>query len=139
MKGTIEFTHDSENDVVIVTPRWSIETTADIKAWADQWSGWFEQHRRGKKSDVVIVLHEFHVAKPVAREWGVARAAMVERYMRYSFRVDADSIVSFYVNTSGAKYNVATNEAASVADAIAGILNARKPRAGDRPRVPSRF
>jgi hypothetical protein len=139
MTGTIEFHHDVANDIVIVTPRWKIETVADIATWQEQWENWFDTHMPGKKSDCVIVLHDFHVGTSVATAWGAARAAMVGRLMRHSFRVDANSKVSFYVNTSGAKYNAATQEAATVADAIAGILHARQARRTDRPRAPSRL
>ena len=55
--------------------------------------------------------------------------------MRHSFRVDANSVVAFYINTSGAKYNAATQEAASIADAIAGILHARARRPPERSRA----
>src|SRR4051794_6485918 len=110
MSGTIEFAYDAVNDIVVVTPHWTIDTAADIASWSAEWGSWFDQHRPGVKSDVVIVLHDFRVNKAVAVAWGAARAVLVDRYMRHSFRVDANSVVAFYINTSGAKYNAATQE-----------------------------
>ena len=71
MKGSVEFHHDVENDIVIVTPRWKIETPDDIAVWYEQWVSWLEAHRPNEKVDCVIVLHDFHVDTAVAAAWAL--------------------------------------------------------------------
>jgi hypothetical protein len=58
--------------------------------------------------------------------WGVARAKVHQNFTRFYYRVHPTSRVRLFVNTSGARYDVATEEAATIADAIEGILAARR-------------
>ncbi|HEY5375248.1 MAG TPA: hypothetical protein VIK01_16325 [Polyangiaceae bacterium] len=57
--------------------------------------------------------------------WGLARAKIHQQFTRFNYRVHATNRVKLFVNTSGARYNVATEEAATIEDAIEGILAAR--------------
>lgn len=119
MKGTIDFRYDDTNDVVIATPRWRIETPADAADWLDASARYLKRFNR--RMDLIAVLDDFDIAPAVAAVWGEHRAKLHQAYTRHSMRVKASSRVRLYVNTSGARFDVATGEAASVPDAIAAI------------------
>jgi hypothetical protein len=76
--------------------------------------------------DMVIVLDHFEIKPAIAVAWGVARAKIHQQSTRFTYRVHASNRVRLFVNTSGVRYDVATQEAATVADAIEGILAARR-------------
>lgn len=122
MKGTIDFRYDDANDVVVATPRWRIETPADAD-WLDAYARYLKRFNR--RMDIVVVLDDFDIAPAVAAVWGEYRAKLHQTYTRHSMRVKASSRVRLYVNTSGARFDVPTGEAASVPDAIAAILALR--------------
>jgi hypothetical protein len=124
MPGTIDFRYDSVNDVVIATPRWNIATKGDCETWYAQWEAHLSKYER--KVDCVVVLNDFHVDPAIASEWGEYRARLNNAHFRHSFRVQADSIVKLFVQTSGVRFNAATSEAETVEAAIEGILEARK-------------
>ena len=124
MKGTIDFQYDAANDVVIATPRWVIETEAEVGQWHDQYVSYMP--RFGRKMDMVIVLDHFEIKAAIGVVWGAARAKIHKQFTRFNYRVHANNRVRLFVNTSGARYNVATEEAATVEDAIAGIHAARR-------------
>jgi hypothetical protein len=42
MKGRIEFEYDQVNDLVVATPRWVIETEADVAEWHDQYVSYMQ-------------------------------------------------------------------------------------------------
>lgn len=123
MKGTIDFRHDSENDVVVATPHWHIQTPADAAAWVDAYTRYFKRFNR--KMDLIVVLDDFEIAPAVAAIWGEYRAKLHQTLTRPSIRVGASSRVRLYVNTSGVRFDVATGEAASVEDAIQAIRTLR--------------
>ena len=124
MKGKIEFQYDQVNDLVIATPRWIIETEADVIQWQDQYVSYMQRFNR--KMDLVIVLDHFEIKAAVGVTWGAARAKIHQELTRFNYRVHASNRVKLFVNTSGARYNVATEEAATIEDAIEGIAAARR-------------
>jgi hypothetical protein len=79
-----------------------------------------------RKMDLVAVLDDFTIAPAVGVYWGQYRARVHQQFTRFSYRVQSDRRVKLFVNTSGVRYNVATQEAATVADAIEGIKAARR-------------
>jgi hypothetical protein len=123
MSGTIDFTYDERNDIVIFTLHWKIETKADVFLWYQQHLTYLK--RFPEKKDVILVLDDFVVTPSIGVFWGEQRAKLALE-MLSSFRVHLKSQAQFYTNTSGIKYNATTAEAATVEDAIAGILAARK-------------
>jgi beta-phosphoglucomutase-like phosphatase (HAD superfamily) len=46
--------------------------------------------------------------------------------MRFTWRVNSNNRVLLFVNTSGVRYKVATEEAATIEDALEGIKAARR-------------
>ena len=131
MPGTIDFKHDVANDIVIAVPKWTIESKEDCEIWFGQWAAGLSKYRR--KVDCVVVLDDFHVDAQIASAWGEYRAKLNNTYFRHSFRVHADPTVKFFIQTSGVRFNAASGEAPTVADAIAGILDARR-KASATPR-----
>jgi hypothetical protein len=128
MPGHMDFRYDAAHDIVIAVPHWRLVTKEDCKVWYDQWDSHLARYKR--KVDCVVVLNDFHVDPAIASAWGEYRARLNITYFRHSFRVNADPTVKLFVKTSGVRFNVATSEAASVDDAIAGILAARKQGGG---------
>ena len=124
MPGTIEFTYDKANDIVVAVPKWTIASQQDCEAWFDEWDAALSKY--GRKVDCVVVLDDFHVDAGIAATWGEYRARLNKTHFRHSYRVHADRTVKLFIQTSGVRFNAATGEAASVEDAIAGILEARK-------------
>jgi hypothetical protein len=128
MPGKIEFSYDTANDIVIAVPRWTIETDQDCQVWFNEWATYLSTYER--KVDCVVVLDDFHVDSRIASTWGEYRATLNNTYFRHSYRVHADRTVKLFIQTSGVRFNAASGEAATVDDAIAGILDARQnPRA----------
>jgi hypothetical protein len=123
-KGTIEFQHDRANDLIIAIPRWTIETDADVAQWYQQYASYMQSFAR--KMDMVIVLDHFEIKGTIGVAWGVARAKIHQTFTRFNYRVHASHRFRLYVNTSGVRYDVATQEAATIEDAIDGILAARR-------------
>ena len=127
MAGTIDFQYDSAKDILIATPKWQLVTKQDCETWYRQWDSHLSKYKR--KVDCVVVLDDFHVDPAIAPAWGEYRAKLNIAYFRYSFRVNADTVVKLFTKTSGARFNAATSEAETVKAAIEGILDARR-RAG---------
>jgi hypothetical protein len=124
MSGTIDFQHDRAHDIVIATPHWKIATEADVTAWWGQWVAHMKTY--GRKMDIIVVLDDFHVTPAIGPKWGEHRAKLHKEYFRHSIRVHANRDVKLFVNTSGARFNIATEEAATVVDAIAAIQEIRR-------------
>jgi hypothetical protein len=124
VKGHIDFEYDSTNDVVIATPHWLIEDESDVQEWYAQYERYFR--RFGRKVDAVMVLDDFEIKTAIGPRWGEARARLLNTFTVRSFRVHATAKVQTFTNTSGARYNAATQEAPTVADAIEGIKAARR-------------
>jgi hypothetical protein len=123
-RGKIDFRYDSTNDLVVATPHWVIETEADVEAWYEQYASYMQKF--GRKMDMVIVLDHFEIKPGIGVSWGVARGRIHKQFTRFNYRVHASNRVKLFVNTSGVRYNVATEEAATIEDAIEGILAARR-------------
>jgi hypothetical protein len=121
--GKIDFRYDATNDIVIAVPHWNIQTAADVVDWYGQYEVYMSRFRR--KMDFVVILDDFHIAPAIGVVWGEARGRLHQRFTRFSYRVHANSRVKLFVNTSGVRYNVATQEAATLEDAIEGIKAAR--------------
>ena len=123
MKGHIEFVYDRANDVVIATPHWTIETKEDVLVWYNQYESYL--NRFGRKMDFVAVLDDFKIGPAIGVAWGEYRAKFHREYTRFNFRVHSNNRVKLFVNTSGVRYSVATQEAATIEDAIEAIKAAR--------------
>lgn len=123
-KGTIDFRYDEEHDLIVATPHWNIETKEDVQ----QWFGQYEVYMRtfNRKMDFVVVLDDFTIGPMIGPVWGEYRAKIHQLYTRFNYRVHSSNRVKLFVNTSGARYSVSTEEAATVEDAIEAILEARK-------------
>ena len=128
MPGTIDFKYDAVRDIIIATPKWRLVTKQDCETWFTQWDSYLSKYKR--KVDCVVILTDFHVDPAIAPAWGEYRAKLNIAYFRYSFRVQADAVVSLFTKTSGVRFNAATSEAETFEAAIEGILDARK-RAGE--------
>ncbi len=124
MPGTIDFRYDEQNDIIIATPHWKIATEADVLAWFGQYERYMK--RFPGKMDFVFVLDDFDIHPSIGAKWGEYRAKIHQRFTRFNYRVHSRRDVKLFVNTSGVRYNVSTEEAASVEDAIQGILEARR-------------
>jgi hypothetical protein len=124
MRGTIDFHYDEENDLVIATPHWKIAAEADAIAWYGQYERYMK--RFGRKMDFVVVLDDFEVHPSIGAKWGEYRAKVHQEFMRFSYRVHSSRDVKLFVNTSSVRYRLSNDEAASVEDAIEGILEARR-------------
>ena len=124
MAGTINFQYDREHDIIVATPHWNIATENDVITWFGQYASYLKAFSR--KMDMVVVLDDFEVAPAVGAKWGEYRAKVHKEYLRFNFRVHLNRNVKLFVNTSGVRFNVSTQEAASVDDAIAAILEMRR-------------
>jgi hypothetical protein len=124
LKGTIDFKYDSENDIVIATPHWNIETKEDVLTWFGQYEAYMKQFHR--KLDFIVVLDDFRIGPSIGVLWGEYRAKVHQRFARFNYRVHSNNRVKLFVNTSGVRYDIATEEAATVEDAVEGIKAARR-------------
>ena len=124
MKGKIDFKYDEDNDILIATPYWNIETLDDIEVWYKQWIDYISTFNR--KMDSIMILDDFHVKAGISVEWGRYRAKLVSTYTRFSYRINPDLSTGIFIKTSGSRYNASTNEASSIGAAIEAILEDRK-------------
>ncbi len=124
MKGRIDFRYDVTHEIVVATPHWSLESDEDIETWFAQYATYFA--RFGRRMDFIAVLDDFRVATAIGSRWGDYRARLLSQYTRLNYRVHVDKKVRLFVNTSGARHNVATFEASSVEEAVSAILDARR-------------
>ena len=127
MKGRIHFRYDPDEDIVVATPEWRIKTEQDCDDWRRHWEGFLEPF--GRKMDCIMVLDKFHVAAGIADAWGLRRAEINKKYIRFSYRVKAEMHVQTFTLTSGIRYDAASDQAASVEAAIERIRDARKKAA----------
>jgi hypothetical protein len=124
MPGTIDFQYDSERDIVVATPHWKIASENDLPPWLAQYHAYLKSF--GRKMDLVVVLDDFEVAPSIGAKWGEYRARLHKEHLRFSVRVHSKRDVKLFVNTSGVRFNIATEEAASIEDAKAAILEMRR-------------
>ncbi len=124
MSRRIEFEHNRDHDIVIAKPHWKLETEADVEEWYQQYADYMKRFNR--KIDMVIVLDHFDIKPAIGSVFGQYRAKIHQQFTRFNFRVHSTKNVRLFVNTSGARYSVETQEAATVEDAILGILEARQ-------------
>lgn len=129
MIGTIDFRHDVENDIVIATPNWKIETKEDCEAWARQYGDYLGRFYR--PMDVIFVLDDFVVTSAIISEWGEYRAKVVTTYTRFSYRVNSKRLVNIIVKASAIKHN-ASNEVADSVEAAIAEIKAQRVKAGIR-------
>lgn len=129
MSGTIDFQYDAENDVVIATSHWHIETEADLEPWYQVWADYFEKNFPGRRMDLVVELTGFQINPAVAPRWGEYRARVHKNFTRHSYRVHSNARVRLWVNTSGVRYDASTSEAATIEDGIAAIREERRREA----------
>ena len=124
MKGTIDFTYDEKNDIVIATPHWKIETKEDCEIWYNQWVDYLAPYNR--KMDAIMILNDFHVKASYSVEWGHYRVKILKEYTRFSYRINPDLTTGIFIKTSGARYNASTKEASSLEAATEAILKDRE-------------
>jgi hypothetical protein len=129
MPGHIEFVYDDENDIVTATPKWHIESESDCQRWHDEWVAYLSKFNR--KIDCIIILDHFFVSPETAAAWGAVRAEINKKFIRFGYRVNPELAVSLYAKTSGARYRAATEEAATVEDAVVAINEARQKLLND--------
>lgn len=127
MKGRVDFVYDRENDLILATPHWKIETREDVDAWLQQFSAYFDKFNR--RMDLIVVLDDFEIGKTIGVVWGEARARMHQRFTRFSVRVRASDRVKLFVNTSGVRYGAATEEVGTVEEALSIIKALRREAA----------
>src|SRR5450432_1615210 len=94
MKGKIDFQYDRANDLVIATPRWVIETEADVAEWYDQYASYMQPYKR--KMDMVIVLDHFEIKPAIGVVWGAARAKIHQQFTGFNYRVHANNRVKLF-------------------------------------------
>ena len=123
--GHVRFHLDEPTGIVIVTPHWHIKTMEDVRAWAAEYDKHFQRYA-GRKVDVIFVLSSFLVEGRVGVAWGEARAAMVHRFTRYSYRVGASGNAKTYTLTSGVRYSAASALVDTIEEGIAAILRQRQ-------------
>jgi hypothetical protein len=124
MAGTINFQYDRARDIVVATPHWKILGERDLPAWLGQYHVYLSTFAR--KMDMVVVLDDFEVTPNIGAKWGEYRARLHKDHLRFSVRVHSKRDVKLFVNTSGVRFNIATEEAASIDDAKAAILEMRR-------------
>ena len=122
-RGTIDFQYDEAHDLIVAIPHWNIETKEDVLLWFGQYETYMRTFNR--KMDFVVVLDDFTIGPSIGPFWGEHRAKIHQLYTRFNYRVHSSNRVKLFVNTSGARYNVSTEEAATVEDAIKAIEDAR--------------
>lgn len=123
--GRVRFQVDEPTGIVIVTPYWHIKTLEDVRAWSAEYDRHFDLYG-GRKVDAVFVLDSFLVDGRVGVAWGEARAAMIRKYTRYSYRVGATGNTKVYILTSGVRYSAASAIVDSIELAIEQILQHRR-------------
>ncbi len=124
MSGTIDFEYDRENDIIVAVPHWKINTRDDILAWYSQYETYMKKFTR--KMDFIVVLDDFEIGAGMGVYWGEYRAKVHQLYTRFNYRVHSNNRVKLFVNTSGVRYNVATEEAATIEDAVEAIMVSRR-------------
>jgi hypothetical protein len=124
MIGTIAFDYRSADDIVLATPHWHIETAGDIVRWFAQYEAYLGPFYR--PMDMVLQLDDFEVDTVVGVQWGSARARMQNLYTRFTCRVSSKKQVRLFINTSGVRHGVSTDEAPNLDAAIAQIKQARQ-------------
>jgi hypothetical protein len=122
--GTVDFRHDTTNDIVISRPRWTLETSVDVMRWYQMHASYFGARFQEKK-DMVVVNDAFDVSPRVATLWGQYRARLHETYVRLSVRVNNNARVRLTTNTSAARYSISAVESTTEEEAVAAILGAR--------------
>lgn len=124
MRGTIYFQYDTENDIVIATPHWRIDSQEDCELWLDQYIAYFS-HRFDRPMDIIFVLHDFRINSQIMTEWGEYRAKLLAHYARFYYLVHPDPIVNIASLISALKYKNPSSEAESIEQAIAAIQSDR--------------
>ncbi len=131
VKGTIDFRHDTVNDIVVTRPRWTLDSSVEVMRWYQMHASYFGARFQDRK-DVIVINDAFDVLPKVAALWGQYRAKLHETYIRYSVRVNNNPRVRLSTNTSAARYTISALETPTLEAAIAAILAARA-EAGDTP------
>ena len=124
MRGTIRFRHDPVDDIHFAYPKWHIETEDDCRVWFRQFERYFSQFDR--KVDTIIVLDEFTIGPAIGSIWGKYRAEWINRYARYSVRINGNARVSTFNATSAVLHGAVSREAANLEEAIAIIRALRQ-------------
>lgn len=128
MTVTIDFKYDERDKIIIASPHGKIETEADCQAWFNQYSNYFR--RFGKQVDVIFALGDLSIDGQIMTLWGEYRVALMsENYIRFSYRVKPQALLSIAATLSMLKSKTPNPEKASIEEAIAAI-KADRAKAG---------
>ncbi len=124
-----EFVYDPQNDIVIATPHWRIESVADVITWRHQYETFLKPFHR--KMDLVIMLGDFQLATKLSEAWGGARARIHREYTRFSIRVHPTDPVRPFIYTSSVRHDLSADQARTLGEAILMIKKLRAARRED--------
>jgi hypothetical protein len=117
-------------DVVIVTVSLRIQTEHDVRAWVEEYSGYFKTNFPGRKVDVILDLQGFELSAKAASAFGVARAQMLSEFNGLTYRVHIASTARVAMYTSSVLTGAPANEYRTISEAIAALLEDRRKLAG---------
>jgi hypothetical protein len=120
VQGRLRHFHRIEHDVVVIYVDWDLQNEADLPAWVDAYEQLFQQFQ--SKVDIIIDLSNFRVSPRMASHFGEARAKVLERYTRRSYRVNINPIAKAMMYTSNVLYGAAANDCPSMEAAIDALL-----------------
>jgi hypothetical protein len=124
MNGTIEFTYDRENDVVIAVPRWDLQTVEDIEGWFGQWCEYFTANF-DRKVDLIIDVTHMRLNAKVGVPFGEYRVKVHHMYTNRSYRVHCVGTIDFFTKTSAVRLNGPADTCGSVEEALALLKSDR--------------
>src|ERR1700749_2667417 len=87
----IKFRYLAEHDAVLATVNFQLETLKDVDEWLAAYTEYFSGHHRGEKVDLILDLSKFTISPRVGAAFGEARAKVVARYTKRTYRVNVDA------------------------------------------------
>jgi hypothetical protein len=124
MGGTIDFTYDRENDVVIAVPRWNLQTPEDIEGWFRQWCEYFSANF-DRKVDLIIDVTNMRLNAKVGALFGEYRVKVHQMYTIRSYRVHCAGTIDFFTKTSAVRLNGPADTCGSIEEALATLKEDR--------------
>jgi hypothetical protein len=124
MRGTIDFRHDAEHDVVIASPRWSLASAPDVVRWYEMNARYFKG-RFASPKDLVFVNDRFDIAPGLGTLWACYALKLQDSWVRHVVHVHSNAQVREVTRTSVLRFCLSSWEAATVDDAIAAIARLR--------------
>ncbi len=117
----IKFRYLAEHDVVLAQVEWKLESKKDIDEWLSAYEDYFTRHHKGQKMDVIFVLSKFSISRRMGTVFGEARAEMMAKFTKRTYRVNLDAATKTAMYTSRVLYGAAANEFSTVDDALAQL------------------